>query len=319
MPTLKELGWSPFFEEEFRAKESSEVPGRVVEELKGAFRVLTEESELLAEMAGRLSHRAEGREDLPAVGDWVAVAARPTEGRGTIQRILPRRTRLSRKIAGRTTEEQVVAANVDTFLLVSSLNRELNPRRIERYLTLVWGSGARPVILLNKADLCEDVSAMAAEVEAIAAAVPVHVVSALTGRGLEALDSYLALGQTIALLGSSGVGKSSLINRLLGNEAQPVREIRQSDDRGRHATSTRELFLLPRGGLLIDTPGMRELQLWESEAGLSRTFADIGELASGCRYRDCRHESEPGCAVQEAVTRGELAEERLMSFHKLVV
>jgi ribosome biogenesis GTPase len=317
VPTLKELGWSEFFESQFNPSEKSELSGRVVEELRGAFRVLTEQGELLAEPTGCLRHRAEGRSDLPAVGDWVVVAPRTGEKRGEIERILPRKTTLSRKAAGRATEEQVLAANVDTFFLVSSLNRELNARRIERYLTVVWESGARPVILLNKADLCESAQARAGEVERIAAGVPVHLLSALTGYGVHDLAPYLVTGETVALLGSSGVGKSTLINRLLGGEVQRVQDIRESDDRGKHTTSTRELFLLPGGGLLLDTPGLRELQLWEGDSALSRTFGDIEEIAAGCRFRDCRHQTEPGCAVREAVARGTLETKRLESFHKL--
>jgi len=210
-----------------------------------------------------------------------------------------------------------VAANVDTLFLVSGLDGDFNPRRIERYLTAAWDSGARPVVILNKLDRCAEPDRCLLEAEAVARGVPVHRVSAKTGEGCEALLQYLKPGETVSLLGSSGVGKSTLINRLLGREAQRTGDVREGDDRGRHTTTHRELLPLPAGGLLIDTPGLREVQLWEGDQGIESTFGDVEELAEGCRFSDCRHLGEPGCAVEEAVARGDLARERLESYHKL--
>ncbi len=320
MISLCDLGWDEFFEGEFGKNgmhENGARPARVVEELKDAFRVYAEAGEFLAEVAGRLRHAAQGREQLPAVGDWVVIAPREHEGRARIQEVLPRRSKVSRKVAGRVASEQVIAANLDTIFMVSSLNRELNPRRIERYLAMVRESGASPVVLLTKADLCVDAAHLAAEVESVAIGVPVHVLSAVTGEGLDALGKYLCTGRTVALVGSSGVGKSTLINRLLGREALLTKPVREADDRGRHATTTRRLVMLPNGGMLIDTPGMRELQLWEAESGLERAFEDIATFGAECRFRNCGHRAEPGCAVRQAIESGELDAERLESFRKL--
>ena len=315
---LESLGWNSLYQSQVTQFERENyVPARVSEEQKNYFRLLSEPGEYIAEVSGKLRYGAEDRDGLPTVGDWVLAHVRPHEGRATIHRILPRRSKLSRKTAGDKTSEQIVAANVDTVFLMSSLNRELNLRRIERYLTVAWESGARPVILLNKADLCDDPEREVLRVEAVANGVPIHVISALTRRGMEALDSYLGPAQTVALLGSSGVGKSTAVNSLIGEDLQRVREIREDDDRGKHTTSCRQLIVLPQGGLLIDTPGMRELQLWESKSGLQRTFQDIDSLAGQCRFRDCRHETEPGCAVSGALEGGRLESERFESFRKL--
>nr|WP_235846831.1 ribosome small subunit-dependent GTPase A [Neobacillus soli] len=292
--------------------------GRVALEHKRMYRVWTEQGELLCEVSGRLSYNAFNREDFPAVGDWVSIKPRPAEGKGTILAVMPRKSKFSRKSAGGTAEEQIVAANVDTVFLVNSLNEDLNLRRIERYLLLTWESGANPVIILSKADLCQDINASLAEVEAIAfGGVPVIPISSETMSGLEDLEPFLQPGKTIALLGSSGVGKSTLTNRLLGVEKQFVQEIRLADDKGRHTTTHREMILLPNGCILIDTPGMRELQLWESSDGLTETFSEIEELAAGCRYRDCQHRDEPDCAVVKAIEAGLVAAERLTSYNKL--
>lgn len=318
MISLFDLGWNEFLEIEFRKIDQHGVrPARLVEELKGAYRVRAERGELLAEVAGRLRFSATARESMPAVGDWVVIAPREREGREIIQSVLPRRSKVSRRMAGRATSEQVIAANLDTIFVVSSLNRDFNPRRIERYLAMIWESGASPVVLLTKADLCEDAARLAAEIESVAIGVPVHVLSAQTGEGLDALAKYLRAGQTVALVGSSGVGKSTLINRLLGREELATKPVREDDDRGRHATTSRRLVRLPGGGMLIDTPGMRELQLWDAESGLERAFEDIAALAAECRFRDCNHNVEPGCEVRKAIESGELDAERLESYRKL--
>lgn len=295
-----------------------QIIGRVALEHKHLYRVWTEQGELLAEVSGKFNYQAHSREDFPAVGDWVCVTPRFDEGKGTITSVLPRKSKFSRKSAGTTAEEQIVAVNVDTVFLVNSLNEDLNLRRIERYLLLAWESGANPVIVLSKADLCQNITEKLAAVETVTmGGVPVIPISSETRSGLEELAPFLQPGKTVALLGSSGVGKSTLTNRLLGEEKQAVQEIRLDDDKGRHTTTHRELILLPNGSILIDTPGMRELQLWESSEGLTETFSDIEELASMCRFRDCQHDDEPGCAVVKAIEEGLLAVERLASFNKL--
>ncbi len=315
---LHELGWNARFEAQWAAEPRAGcVPARVVSQQRKFFRVAGEFGEVWAEVTGRLRHERGGAGDYPAVGDWVACEGRPGEERGAIHAVLPRHSKFSRAAAGKRTEEQVVAANVDTVFLVTSLNRDLNPRRMERYLALVLESGAAPVVVLNKSDLCEDSGALVTEMERVTLGVAVHAMSAATGDGVEALAAHLRAGVTVALLGSSGVGKSALLNRLAGRDLQAVREIRSGDDRGRHTTTARELFRLPGGALIIDTPGLRELQLWEAGEGLGATFADIQELAAQCRFRDCTHASEPGCAVRAAIADGSLDEARLESLRKL--
>jgi ribosome biogenesis GTPase / thiamine phosphate phosphatase len=315
---LQKLGWSSSFEKAFEAFGGSGfTPGRVSAGFTHLYRVLTSAGECLAEVTGRLRHEAGGPLDFPAVGDWVALVERPEEGRASIHAVLPRKSAFVRKAAGPGTEAQVLAANVDTVFLVAGLDGDFNPRRIERALVLAWESGAMPVVLLNKADLAEDLEARREEMEAAAPGVPVHVVSGLRGDGVEALAPYLGLGCTVALLGSSGVGKSTLVNRLLGEERQATSEVRAHDQRGRHTTTHRELIVLPGGAVLVDTPGLREIQLWATDDGLASAFDDVARLAEGCRFRDCRHRNEPGCAVQAAVEAGELSGERLESHRKL--
>jgi ribosome biogenesis GTPase len=323
MTRLQELGWDGAWEARFREEAGGEeaaqgwLPGRVSAESHGLYRVLVEDGEFLAQVAGRVRHGAAGRRGIPAVGDWVAVALRRAQGRASIVRLLPRRTALVRKVAGRAMEVQILAANLDTVFVVTSLNRELNLRRIERYLALAWESGAEPVVLLTKADLCPEPAVVVAEVELRAPGVSVHALSAVAGEGLQAVRGHLRSGRSAAFIGSSGVGKTTLLNALLGAERLAVGAIRGTDDRGRHTTTARQLVVLPGGGVVVDTPGMREIQLWESDSGLAQAFGDLTALAAGCRFRDCRHRGEPGCAVEAALAAGALPQERLENHRKM--
>jgi ribosome biogenesis GTPase len=314
---LTRLGWTPSLESEFEPHAAAGcIPARVGAQHRGAYVVLLESGERPAEPSGGLRHRAGGRGELPVVGDWVALRHDPVADVATIVAVLPRRTAFSRKAAGEETVEQVLAANVDTLFLVSAIGPELNPRRIERYLIAAWESGAQPVVVLNKSDLSDDPAAAAAEMEEVALGVSVHVVSCATGAGLEELSGYLKGNRTVALLGSSGVGKTSLANRLVGGQARPTQDVR-ADGRGRHTTTNRELILVPGGGLLLDSPGMRALGLWRSDAGVDGAFEEVATLARRCRFRDCAHEHEPGCAVLAAVADGRLEAARFESFRKL--
>jgi ribosome biogenesis GTPase len=315
---LSALGWSEADAERFAPFAAAGlVPARVVGGHTRYLRVLSAAGEGLAEPAGSLRHEAGGAEDLPAVGDWVALRPSEGHGRGVIQAVLPRRTAFVRRAAGARAVAQVLAANVDTAFLVMGLDGDFNPRRLERALVLAWESGANPVVLLNKADLSDDLASKRTAVERVAPGVPVCVVAAKHGQGLDALAPWLVPGRTVVLLGSSGVGKSTLVNRLLGREKQKTREVRGADQRGRHTTTERELIALPGGALLIDTPGLRELQLWSDGAGLEATFEDVSELARSCRFTDCGHGGEPGCAVRAAVEQQRLDPARLASYKKL--
>jgi ribosome biogenesis GTPase len=319
---LTDLGWDEEFARRFApwANQADIRPGRVVIEFNHVYRVAIaaeDTREIEATLSGRLKHQATSRGELPAVGDWVALRLRPGEDRGAIVGVVPRRSRFSRRMAGNVTDEQVVAANADVVFTVMALDEDYSLRRLERYLLLTRESGASPVILLTKPDVCDDVARRVADVVSLAGDVPVHVLSPKHGQGLEPLAAYLTSGRTGALLGSSGVGKSTIINRLVGSDLQKTREVRESDSTGRHTTSRRELVVLPGGGLLIDTPGMRELQLWDVGDAVRETFDDIGSLAAGCHFTDCRHRGEPRCAVAAAVADGRLAADRLASYHKL--
>lgn len=317
MHTLEDLGWGPHFESQISGRDPDGLhPARVAEELKGAYRIYVDGRLLPAVLPGKMMYGAAGRDDLPATGDWVLARPLPGEDRAVVVELLERRTKLSRKEAGERTGEQLLAANVDVVFLVASLNRELNLRRIERYLTAIWESGARPVIALNKADLAEEAAILLSEVEAIAPGVPVHVTSAATGEGVEALAGHIGPGLTAVFVGSSGVGKSSLINCLIGSEAQVVAEIRE-DGKGRHTTTSRQMLVLPGRGVIIDTPGLRELQLWTNESGASMAFSDVEAVARECRFSDCTHEREPGCAVRAALEAARLDEDRVRSYRKL--
>ncbi|WP_068775145.1 ribosome small subunit-dependent GTPase A [Paenibacillus sp. FJAT-26967] len=319
---LIELGWNADWQEALDgAGIEGAQAGRVVLEHKRMYRVYTEDGEVLAEVSGSMRYQTRSRADYPAVGDWVAVRVREQEGRATIHALLPRKSAFVRKVAGSVVEEQIVAANVDVIFLILALNGDFNLRRLERYLVMAWESGASPVVILSKADLCasgEEVAVRVGETEAVAPGVPVHAVSSLLGAGVEELRAaYLGEGRTAAVAGSSGAGKSTLINALLGREAMETGGIREDDARGRHTTTHRELLLLPGGGVLIDTPGMRELQLWEADSGLSASFGDVESLAGKCRFPDCSHRSEPGCAVQHALQEGSLDHGRYDSYVKL--
>jgi ribosome biogenesis GTPase len=317
--TLSSLGWNDSFANPFQPyAHQGLLPARVALEHRHAYELLSTHGVLGAKCTGNLLHTALSRDDLPAVGDWVAVRLRPGEAQADIHAVLPRRTKFSRRAAGGNAVEQIVAANVDTVLLVTALDQNYNLRRIERYLAVAWESGAEPVVILNKSDLHPDPEAARAEVAALASGASVVVLSAARGEGLDALAPWLVPARTLALLGSSGVGKSTLINRILGAERQLTSAISGAVGKGRHTTTRRELIVADSGVLIIDTPGMRELQLWEVDtAALDTTFADIAALATQCRFRDCTHRGEPGCAVQAALDDGSLDFERWQSHQKL--
>jgi ribosome biogenesis GTPase len=314
---LDRYGWSETLRQQFEPHAAQGlVPARVLIQQRGRYEIVTASGELSATLAGKFAHDARDG-DYPVTGDWVAVSPTAGDGATIIRAVLPRATTFVRREAGPGAPRgQVVAANADVALLVVSLNADLSLRRIERYLAAAWESGAAPVIVLTKADLCPQTDEKMSEVESIAFGAPVHALSAITGEGLDALKLHLAPGKTAVLLGSSGVGKSTLVNVLAGREIMMTREIRD-DDTGRHATTHRELILLPDGALILDTPGMRELGLWDAGEGVSATFAEIETLAAQCRFHDCRHQSEPGCAIRAALAKGSLPVERWQAYGKL--
>jgi len=310
------LGWGADFERalEPHAEKGLE-PARVILVYRKQLKVLSRRGEHWARTGGRILHRAESAEDHPAVGDWVA-ARIPEEGEALVYALLPCCSAIIRKMAGQKHAPQVIAANIDFLMLVMGLDMDFNPRRLERYLTLSWESRAQPVVVLNKADVCDDLPFFLEETKAVAPDTPIHVVSALEGRGLEELQPYVGPGKTTAFLGSSGVGKSTLVNRIVGVDVQRTGELKD-DGKGKHTTATRELLVLPTGGALIDNPGLREVQLWDADEGLTRAFDDITDLAQGCRFSDCHHQQEPGCAVQAALEAGTLADDRYEAWRQL--
>ena len=317
---LVELGWDSYFSAELGKLDRPDlVPARVVNQARDSYRVHGADGDVAAMLSGRILHDSAMGGLCPAVGDWVAVRPAGAGGTAVMEAVLPRKSTFSRKVPGSRTEEQVVAANIDLAFIVSGLDggRNLNLRRIERYLTLTWASGASPVVVLNKADLAADIPSHIEDIRRAAGEVPVLATSATEGLGLDVLKEHLVRGTTGAFLGPSGVGKSSIINALLGEQRLKVGEVRRRSFRGRHTTSHRELFLLPGSGAVIDTPGIREIQLWADEDALSGAFPDIERLADGCRFSDCTHESEPGCAVRNGVEAGKLDAERLGSYLKL--
>ena len=317
--SLKRYGWNEFVAQAFQSLERTAdlVPGRIAIQHRGAFTVYTEFGDIRAHAAGRMRHEAMDVGAMPAVGDWVALRSPEHSGAGIIEAVLPRKSSFLRKMTGTKSVQQVIAANIDVAFLVNGLDADFNVRRIERYLVLSKESGAQSVIILNKVDLCESLDEVVDVVRSVGGDTPVHVMSALHESGMEVFQKYLPPGTTGVLLGSSGVGKSTIMNVLLGEKKQEVKEVRDSDGEGRHTTSSRELILLPFGGLLIDTPGMRELQLWGDSESLSDAFTDIEELALECRFRDCSHAVEPGCAIQRAIGEGRLDQDRYDHFLKL--
>jgi ribosome biogenesis GTPase len=323
---LSDLGWNDFFSSHFAEyKDDNVIPARVISEHRERYIILCEKGEFDGRITGKLRYNADLRSDFPAVGDWVTAAIRNNEKLAAIHTIIPRKSCFSRKavLAGGfkggpgKTDEQVLAANIDTLFIVAGLDGEHNIRRIERYVTAAWDSGASPVIILNKTDLCNSVEDLTRKTSETIFGVDIHPISAVNGLGFNAFENYLKPGKTAAFLGSSGVGKSTIINRLLGSEQLKTSAVREYDKRGRHTTTHRELIILPSGGIVIDTPGMREFQAWDNKSGLETTFSDIEELITRCKFTDCAHQSEPGCAIKKALEDGTLDSARYDSYLKL--
>lgn len=315
---LETLGWNGFFEAHFAPyREQSLIPGRVAIQHKDRYTLLTEQGELQGQVSGKFRFDTKGLLDFPSVGDWVASEIGSADQPAIIHHVLERKSKFSRKVAGDRLDEQIVAANIDITFLVMGLDGDYNVRRMERYLTVAWESGARPVIVLNKSDVCPLLEECTQEVLSIAQGVDLIVMSAHHSEQVVSLRSLLTAGTTGVLLGSSGVGKSTITNALLGKEHSKVNEVRENDSRGRHTTPHRELLILPQGGIIIDTPGLRELQLWGGDEGMHESFDDIEELASNCRFRDCKHEAEPQCAVKQAIEDGLIDAGRYESYLKL--
>ncbi len=316
---LTKLGWNAGRDQQFAPYLAKGLtPARVAVEDKHFYRVWTAAAELSAQITGKAMHEARGDNSKhPKVGDWVAVKLVPNETKATIQAILPRRTQITRKLTGRDTSEQILAANIETVFLVTAVDPSFNLARLERMLVMAHDSGARPVVILNKIDLCDDLDAKLAETVRVAGNALVLAVCALTGRGVKKLAALIKPGDTVVFIGTSGVGKSSLINRLYGEDLQATVEVRQNDSKGRHTTSWREMIFLPQGGVVIDTPGMREFHIWAAGEGAKETFPEIEALSLRCHFRDCTHTKEKNCAVQAALAAGTLPRDRFDSFVKL--
>ncbi len=312
---LKKYGFTEEFEQE-AALYKGLFPARIAEQHRDLYKVIGEQGELSASISGKLAYQAENQLNYPAVGDWVMIDREEgTAGNAIIHHILRRKSMLARQAAGTAKTEQAIAANIDTIFICMSLNADFNLRRIERYLTIAWDSMATPVIVLTKADLCGNLQQKINELSSVSMGVEVVACSSENEFGYQAINAHIAQGKTIAFVGSSGVGKSTIINRLMGRNVLATKEIREDDDKGRHTTTCRQLLLLPNGGIVIDTPGMRELQI--STGNLSKSFEDIEKIAAGCKYRDCSHGTEPGCMVRKAIEDGQLSEERFKSYQKL--
>ena len=315
---LEKLGWTSSLHDFFNNHETTDLmPGRVSNVSGRRYRVMTEEGERIASLFHSARRSVINKSDLPAVGDWVGLIKSTEIDRFQIVLIHPRKNKLSRMVAGKKTEEQIIAVNIDKVFIVTSLDNDFNIRRLERSLVIVYEIGAQPAIILNKVDKCKNHNTYINIVKKSAPQVPVLAISALDGINISEIKNQISPGETIVLLGSSGVGKSTLINQLLGYKRQKVGEIRRSDGKGRHVTSTRELIMLPEGGMLIDNPGIREIQLWTDGRGIREAFSDVEEFAFSCHFKDCKHQKEPKCAVKQAVMDGVLPKERLEHFHKL--
>ena len=314
---LETIGWDLFFKKEFDQYQiQGFIPGRITQIQRKNCIALTELGEIKVKISGKFRFANSEKEAFPVVGDWVAIKKDPKDVMGVIQTVLPRKSKFSRKVSGKAIEEQIIAANVDIVWIVSSMDNDFNIQRIERYITLVSESGAKPVIILNKSDLCKDIDKKIEEVRKISQSVPIHTLSAELNQGLDILRQYMIKGKTIALLGSSGVGKSTIINKLLCIDRQKVGPVRKSDGKGKHITTYREMIMLPNGGMIMDNPGMKEIQLWY-KGDNSNAFEDIEELSHSCKFKNCGHESEPGCAVKDALAKGTLDVRRYEHYLKL--
>jgi ribosome small subunit-dependent GTPase A len=317
--TIETLGWNAGLQEQLeKLNHKGLLPGRVAVEDKHHFVIFADRGTFIGKVTGRFLHENRSRATHPKVGDWVAFTEVPNEEeKAQIHYVLPRRTKLSRKVVGRETEEQVIVTNVDIAFIVQALDISFNPALLQRHLAMVLDGGVKPVIVLNKADLCDDILGKLATVERIAADAPVIAVSAKTGRAMDSLTQLVRPGQTIVFIGASGVGKSTLINQLYGDEILPTTEVRESDAKGRHTTTWRELIVLPNGGLVIDTPGMREFQMWLAGETGNEAFADIEEIALRCHFTNCTHTTEKRCAILEALQTGKLPKEKYDSYIKM--